>query len=156
MSLRYLEVMRCRALRISVSCSLLETLSLKRSSISSAILSCPLLRELDVSSCHNLSDPGVRGAAISCPLLQSLDISNCSYVSDDTLREIAAACTDIRFLDASHCPNISLEAVRMPRLVDLRIHNCEGINATSCVEAPEQTATRLSAVKSAGSFLCPG
>lgn len=90
-SLRYLEVMRCRALRISVSCSLLETLSLKRSSISSAILSCPLLRELDVSSCHKLSDPGVRGAAISCPLLQSLDISNCSYVSDDTLREIAAA-----------------------------------------------------------------
>jgi hypothetical protein len=93
------------------SCSLLETLSLKRSGISSAILSCPLLRELDVSSCHKLSDPGVRGAAISCPLLQSLDISNCSYVSDDTLREIAAACTDLRFLDASHCPNISLEVV---------------------------------------------
>jgi len=130
-SLRYLQVMQCRALRISVSCSLLETLSLKCSGISSAILSCPLLRELDVSSCHKLSDPGVRGAAISCPLLQSLNISNCSYVSDDTLREIAAACTDLHFLDASYCPNISLEAVRMPRLVDLRLRHCEGINATS-------------------------
>ena len=92
-------------------CPLLETLSLKRSDILSAILSCPLLRELDVASCHKLSDPGVRVAAISCPLLQSLDISNCSYVSDDTLTEIAAACLELCFLDASYSPNISLEVV---------------------------------------------
>jgi len=136
-SLRHLEVIRCRLLRIFVRCPLLETLSLKRSDISSAILTCPLLRELDVGSCHKLSDPGVRIAAISCPLLQSLDISNCSYVSDDTLREIAVACTELRFLDASYCSNISLEAVRMPRLVDLRLHNCEGIDATSMASLSE-------------------
>ncbi|KAH9300253.1 hypothetical protein KI387_011836, partial [Taxus chinensis] len=130
-TLRHLHIMRCRAIRIFVRCPQLETLSLKRSGMASAILTCPLLRELDVASCHKLSDPGIRAAAMSCPLLNSLDISNCSYVSDDTLREIAAVCTDLQILDASYCPNISLEAVRMPMLMDLKLHNCEGINATS-------------------------
>ncbi|XP_057861508.2 F-box/LRR-repeat protein 15 isoform X1 [Cryptomeria japonica] len=130
-SLRHLQVMRCRAIRIFVRCPQLETLSLKRSGVASANLNCPVLRELDVASCHKLSDPGIRAAAMSCPLLKSLDISNCSYVSDDTLREIAAVCTDLQILDASYCPNISLEAVRLPMLMDLKLHNCEGINATS-------------------------
>eukprot|EP01018_Ginkgo_biloba_P001530 Gb_38077 [translate_table: standard] len=130
-SLHHLQLIKCRSLRIFVRCPQLQTLSLKRSGMASVALSCPLLQELDVASCHKLSDVGVRIAATSCPLLKSLDISNCSYVTDETLREIAAACTDLRALDASHCPSISLEAVRMLMLMDLRLYNCEGINASS-------------------------
>lgn len=77
--------------------------------MASAMLYCPRLLKLDVSSCHKLSDAGVRAAATACPLLTYLDISNCSYVSDETLREISLACTHLRSLDASYCPNISLE-----------------------------------------------
>lgn len=129
--LRELNIVKCRVLRISVRCPQLQTLSLKRTSMAHALLSCPQLHELDLSSCHKLSDTGIRSAATSCPLLASLDLSFCSCVSDETLREIAFACPNLCVLDASYCPNISLESVRLPMLIDLKLHNCEGINSAS-------------------------
>lgn len=74
-----------------------------------ALLNCPLLHDLDIGSCHKLSDAAIRSAATSCPQLESLDMSNCLCVSDETLREIALNCASLRDLDASYCPNISLE-----------------------------------------------
>ncbi|XP_058079503.1 F-box/LRR-repeat protein 15-like isoform X2 [Magnolia sinica] len=129
--LRHLHIIRCRVLRISVRCPELETLSLKRSNMTHAILNCPLLHVLDIAACHKLSDNGIRSAATSCPLLASLDVSNCSCVSDETLREIALSCLYLRVLDASYCPNISLESVRLPMLTDLKLHTCEGITSAS-------------------------
>lgn len=96
-------------------CPHLETLSLKRSSMAHAVLNCPVLQDLDIGSCHKLTDAAIRSAATSCPLLESLDMSNCSCVSDDTLREIALTCANLHILDASYCPNISLE-VCLPSL----------------------------------------
>lgn len=93
----------------SCRCPQLETLSLKRSNMAQAVLNCPLLHDLDIGSCHKLSDAAIRSAAISCPQLESLDMSNCSCVSDETLREIASTCPNLQFLNASYCPNISLE-----------------------------------------------
>lgn len=94
---------------ISFRCPQLETLSLKRSSMPNAVLNCPLLRELDIGSCHKLLDAAIRSAVTSCSLLESLDISNCSCVSDETLQGIAFSCANLHILDASYCPNISLE-----------------------------------------------
>ena len=90
-------------------CPLLEILSLKRSSMAHAVLNCPLLRDLDIASCHKFSDAAIRSAATSCPLLESLDMSNCSCVTDETIREIALTCGNLHVLNASYCPNISLE-----------------------------------------------
>ncbi|KAK6912876.1 F-box domain [Dillenia turbinata] len=129
--LRHLQITKCRVLRISVRCPQLETLSLKRSNMAHAVLNCPLLRDLDIGSCHKLSDAGIHLAATSCPLLESLDMSNCSCVSDETLRDIAHACGYLRVLNASYCPNISLESVRLPMLTVLRLDNCEGITSAS-------------------------
>ncbi|KAI5669615.1 hypothetical protein M9H77_19468 [Catharanthus roseus] len=129
--LRLLQVVKCRVLRISIRCPQLETLSLKRSSMPHVVLNCPLLRDLDIASCHKLSDAAIRSAAISCPLLESLDMSNCSGVSDDTLGEIARTCGNLHVLDASYCPNISLESVRLPMLTVLKLHSCEGITSAS-------------------------
>ncbi|PIN09226.1 Leucine rich repeat protein [Handroanthus impetiginosus] len=126
-----LQIVKCRVLRVSIRCPQLETLSLKRSSMPHAVLNCPLLRELDIASCHKLSDAAIRSAATSCPLLESLDMSNCSCVSDETLREIAMACGNLHILDASYCPNISLESVRLPMLTVLKLHSCEGITSAS-------------------------
>ncbi|KAL2631590.1 hypothetical protein R1flu_016276 [Riccia fluitans] len=130
-SLRRLQIQKCRVLRIAIRCPQLEYLCLKRTGTASAMLHCPRLITLDVSSCHKLSDAGVRAAATACPLLASLDISNCAYVSDETLREISIACNNLRTLDASYCPNISLEGVRMPMLIDLKLQGCEGIISSS-------------------------
>lgn len=129
--LRHLQLIKCRVMRISVRCPQLETLSLKRSNMAQAQLSCPLLRDLDIGSCHKLSDAAIRSAAISCPLLESLDMSNCSCVSDETLREIALTCANLHVLNASYCPNISLESVRLPMLTVLKLDNCEGITSAS-------------------------
>ncbi|KAL6556702.1 hypothetical protein OROGR_005990 [Orobanche gracilis] len=126
-----LQIMKCRVFRVSIRCPQLETLSLKRSSMPHAVLNCPLLRELDIASCHKLTDAAIRTAATSCPLLESLDLSNCSCVSDETLREIAMACGNLHILDASYCPNISLESVRLPMLTVLKLHSCEGITSAS-------------------------
>ncbi|KAK6927218.1 F-box domain [Dillenia turbinata] len=129
--LRHLQITKCRVLRISVRCPQLETLSLKRSNMAHAVLNCPLLHDLDIGSCHKLSDAGIRSAATSCPLLESLDMSNCSCVSDETLRDIAFTCGNLRVLNASYCPNISLESVTLPMLAVLRLDNCEGITSAS-------------------------
>ncbi|KAJ7559179.1 hypothetical protein O6H91_04G073000 [Diphasiastrum complanatum] len=128
-----LQIVKChvRVLQLSIRCPCLESLSLNSTITSSAILNCPLLVSLDVSSCHKLLDAGVRAAATACPLLASLDLSNCSYVSDYTLREISNACCNLRYLDASYCPNISLEGIRFPMLTHMKLHGCEGINASS-------------------------
>ncbi|KAG6608338.1 F-box/LRR-repeat protein 15, partial [Cucurbita argyrosperma subsp. sororia] len=129
--LRHLHLTKCRVIRISVRCPQLETLSLKRSNMAHAGLSCPLLRDLDIGSCHKLSDAAIRSAAISCPQLESLDMSNCSCVSDETLREIAMTCPNLQLLNASYCPNISLESVRLTMLTVLKLHSCEGITSAS-------------------------
>ncbi|CAN1120761.1 F-box/LRR-repeat protein 15 [Linum perenne] len=129
--LQHLQLVKCRVLRISVRCPELQNLSLKRSNMGQAVLNCPLLRVLDIGSCHKLSDAAIRSAAISCPQLESLDMSNCSCVSDETLREIAGTCANLHILDASYCPNISLESVRLPMLTELRLHSCEGITSAS-------------------------
>ncbi|KAJ0988468.1 hypothetical protein J5N97_006824 [Dioscorea zingiberensis] len=126
-----LRIVKCRALRISVKCPQLQTLSLRRTGMAHAFLTCPLLQELDISSCHKLSDAGIRSAATACHSLELLDMSSCSCVSDETLREIAFACPNLSVLDASYCPNISLELVRLPMLTDLILHNCEGITSAS-------------------------
>lgn len=129
--LRHLHIVKCRVVRISVRCPQLQTLSLKRSSMAHAVLNCPLLRDLDIASCHKLLDAAIRSAATSCPLLESLDMSNCSCVSDETLREIASTCGNLHILNASYCPNISLESVRLPMLTVLKLHSCEGITSAS-------------------------
>ncbi|GMN63247.1 hypothetical protein TIFTF001_032316 [Ficus carica] len=129
--LRHLQLTKCRVMRISIRCPQLETLSLKRSNMAQALLNCPLLHDLDIGSCHKLSDAAIRSAATSCPQLESLDMSNCSCVSDETLREIALNCASLRDLDASYCPNISLESVRLPALKVLKLDSCEGITSAS-------------------------
>ncbi|KAM3266366.1 F-box/LRR-repeat protein 15 [Capsicum annuum] len=129
--LHLLQLVKCRVLRVSIRCPQLETLSLKRSSMPHAVLNCPLLHDLDIASCHKLSDAAIRSAATACPLLESLDMSNCSCVSDETLREIAQTCGNLRVLDASYCPNISLESVRLVMLTVLKLHSCEGITSAS-------------------------
>ncbi|GMP49179.1 hypothetical protein CsSME_00016242 [Camellia sinensis var. sinensis] len=129
--LRQLQIVKCRVLRISVRCPQLETLSLKRNSMAYAVLNCPLLRDLDIASCHKFSDAAIRSAVTSCPLLDSLDMSNCSCVSDETLRKIALTCGNLHVLNASYCPNISLESVRLPILTVLKLHSCEGITFAS-------------------------
>ncbi|GMP54252.1 hypothetical protein CsSME_00019477 [Camellia sinensis var. sinensis] len=111
--LRQLQIVKCRVLRISVRCPQLEALSLKGNSMAHAVLNCPLLRDLDIASCHKFSDAAIRSAATSCPLLESLDMSNCSCVSDETLREIARPCGNLHVLNASYCPNISLETAHV-------------------------------------------
>ncbi|KAL8054440.1 hypothetical protein ABFX02_05G137500 [Erythranthe guttata] len=129
--LRDVQIVKCRVIRVSIRCPQLETLSLKRSSMPHAVLHCPLLRELDIASCHKLSDAAIRSATTSCPLLESLDMSNCSCVSDQTLQEISASCGNLRVLDASYCPNIAFESVRLQMLTVLKLHSCEGITSAS-------------------------
>ncbi|PKU79035.1 F-box/LRR-repeat protein 15 isoform X2 [Dendrobium catenatum] len=129
--LHELKIVKCRVLRVAIRCPQLQTLVLKRTSMAHALLSCPQLDELDLSSCHKLSDAGIRSAATSCPLLTSLDLAFCSCTSDETLREIALACPNICVLDVSYCPNISLESVKLPMLTNLKLHNCHGITSSS-------------------------
>ncbi|KAL4571153.1 hypothetical protein LXL04_017904 [Taraxacum kok-saghyz] len=130
-SLKHIQIVKCRVVRISVRCPQLLTLSLKRSSMAHAVLNCPLLHDLDIASCHKLLDAAIRSAVTSCPLVESLDMSNCSCVSDETLREISTTCTNLHVLNASYCPNISLESVRLTMLTVLKLHSCEGITSAS-------------------------
>lgn len=129
--LRYLQLVKCRVVRVTLRCPLLETLSLKQSTMPHALITCPLLRDLDIASCQKLSDAAIRSAATSCSLLESLDMSGCLCASDDTLREISTTCLNLYVLDASYCPNISLESVRLRSIKVLKLHGCDGITSAS-------------------------
>ncbi|XP_028113893.1 F-box/LRR-repeat protein 15-like [Camellia sinensis] len=96
-----------------------------------AVLNCPLLHDLDIASSHKFSNAAIHSAPTSCPLLEFLDMSNCSCVNDETLREIALTCGNLHVLNASNCPNISLKSVRLPMLIVLKLHSCEGITSAS-------------------------
>ncbi|GMP49654.1 hypothetical protein CsSME_00016573 [Camellia sinensis var. sinensis] len=117
--LRQLQIVKCRVLRISVRC------------MAHAVLNCPILHDLDIASSHKFSNAAIHSAPTSCPLLESLDMSNCSCVNDETLREIALTCGNLHVLNASNCPNISLKSVRLPMLIVLKLHSCEGITSAS-------------------------
>ncbi|KAG7024372.1 F-box/LRR-repeat protein 15, partial [Cucurbita argyrosperma subsp. argyrosperma] len=127
----------------SCRCPQLKTLSLKRSNMAQAVLNCPLLHDLDIGSCHKLSDVAIRSAAISCPQLESLDMSNCSCVSDETLREISSNCLNLQLLNASYCPNISLESVRLTMLTVLKLHSCEGITSASMTAISSSSSLKV-------------
>lgn len=129
--LHFLHILKCRVTRVSIRCPQLVTLSLRRSSMPQLVLDSPLLRELDLASCHKLADTTIRSTAISCPLLESFNMANCSCVTNETLREIAFACPNLHLLDASYCLNITLESVRLPMLTVLKLHSCEGITSAS-------------------------
>ncbi|CAH8326533.1 unnamed protein product [Eruca vesicaria subsp. sativa] len=129
--LHKLKIKKCSALRLSIRCPQLMSLSLKRSNMILAMLNCPLLQHLNISLCHKLQDADIRSAVTSCPQLESLDVSNCSCVSNETLREIAQACAGLRILDAAHCPNISFESVHLPMLTVLKLRRCERITSAS-------------------------
>ncbi|KAG2319597.1 hypothetical protein Bca4012_054198 [Brassica carinata] len=129
--LHKLKIRKCSALRLSIRCPQLRSLSLKRSNMKLAMLNCPLLQHLDIASCHKLQDADIRSAVTSCPQLESLDVSNCSCVSNETLREIAQACAGLGILNASYCSNISFESVHLPMLTVLKLHRCERITSAS-------------------------
>ncbi|KAJ4880684.1 F-box/LRR-repeat protein 15 [Raphanus sativus] len=129
--LHKLKIRKCSALRLSIRCPQLQSLSLKRSRMILAMLNCPLLQHLDIASCHKLKDADIRSAVTSCPLLESLDVSNYLCLSNGTLREIAQACAGLRMLNASNCPNICFESVHLPMLTVLKFHRCHGIKSAS-------------------------
>lgn len=129
--LQELAVTRCRVMLIAIRCASLRRLTLHKSSVSSVLLTAPALQDLDLSSCHKLSDAGLRSAAAGCPSLRRLCVANCANVTDETLREVAAACPELAYLDASGCPVLTLESVRLPALVELRLQACFGITAAS-------------------------
>eukprot|EP00850_Spirogloea_muscicola_P002870 SM000011S19048 [mRNA] locus=s11:571186:575936:- [translate_table: standard] len=133
-TLSALRITSCCALRITIKCPMLETLSLRKNTATSLSLACPALWTLDLASCPKLADSAVREAATSCPLLRTLNVSGCPNLSDDTLHDVGAACTGLVHLDASHCPLLSLEDVRLPALVEARLEGCEAIG-TEAVEA---------------------
>ncbi|KAF8049332.1 hypothetical protein N665_2235s0005 [Sinapis alba] len=129
--LHKLKIRKCTFRRLSIRCPQLRSLSLKRSNMILAMLNCPLLQHLNITSCHKLQDADIHSAVVSCPLLESLDISNCACVSNETLRGIAHACAGLRILNASDCPNISFKSVHLPMLTVLKLHRCERITSES-------------------------
>ncbi|KAL8503808.1 hypothetical protein ACS0TY_022508 [Phlomoides rotata] len=126
-----LRIMQCVMAQVNISCPKLDTLSMRHSNMPNAVLNCPLLRELDIAHCRQLTDAAIRSAVISCPLLESLDMTKCSTVGDETLRVIAISCVYIRSLVLSCCPNIALRHALPSMLTVLKLHRCERITIVS-------------------------
>ncbi|KAL1562277.1 F-box/LRR-repeat protein 15 [Salvia divinorum] len=133
-TLHHLQIVNCRVFSVSIKCPQLETLSLKCSNMTDAVLGCPLLRDLDIATCRRLSNDAIRSAATSCPLLESLDISDCPRVTDHELLGIASSCQNLNILDASYCPFISLGSVTLSMLTVLKLHECWGITSASMAD----------------------
>ncbi|ONM06636.1 F-box/LRR-repeat protein 15 [Zea mays] len=119
--LRELHILKCRALRISVRCSQLQILSLRRTGMAHVSLNCPQLLELDFQSCHKLSDNAIRQAATACPLLAKLDMSSCSCVTDETLQLIGLLCHLWQALQLDNCSLLTSVSLDLPHLKNISL-----------------------------------
>lgn len=97
------------------------------------------LKEIDISSCQNVTDDGLQALVRHCPYLQVLFLEECSFsengmiamatdnycfnlhtlkvayckgVTDKSLERIAKGCPNIKSIDLSYCTNISVSGIK--------------------------------------------
>ncbi|KAL1559110.1 hypothetical protein AAHA92_09490 [Salvia divinorum] len=58
------EIKKCRLRGLYIGCPQLKNSSLKQSDVPDVLLDCPLLRDLDIASCHGLPFGAIEPAAI--------------------------------------------------------------------------------------------
>ncbi|MFA5074852.1 MAG: hypothetical protein WC436_02000 [Candidatus Babeliales bacterium] len=88
----------------------------------------PLLEEIDISGCTEISDTGLRAVGQFCQALQKINISNCHSITDNGILWIASDCRALNTINLSHCSitDIGLTALRQiaPNIKTLNLSNC--------------------------------
>lgn len=98
---------------------------------------CPLLVQLDVSYCSEVTDVLLRTLAEVLPLtFHSLSAMGCGKILDEGV-EALTGCVNLRLLELSGCYKVGdrgmLAVSRMRRLETLAVSNCDSVNTAAMV-----------------------
>lgn len=121
----------CRTIK---RCPYLRTLILRdRTELTLAEVSvltkyCPLLQEVDLGFCFNLSKPMLDCFVSNCKNLERINLEGCKLITDDCVRILTKA-KHLKHLNFSHCSitddSINYLAENLEKIVSL---NCDGIS----------------------------
>jgi len=108
-----------------------------------AVAELSAMRSLDISSCTQVSDKGIKAVVGCLPLLHTLHLKDCPKLTDSGVQAVTCL-PNLKFLDCSGCYQITdqaLEAIaEMSNLQTLRLSHCpkvtdEGVAALAALPA---------------------
>ncbi|GAB2233912.1 hypothetical protein Droror1_Dr00003142 [Drosera rotundifolia] len=112
---------------------------------------CPNLRKLKLGMFHGLClaiESHLDGIAL-CHGLEDLSIKNCADLTDLCLIEIARGCSKLTKFEVQGCKRITVRGIRTmacllrTSLIDVRISQCENLDAASSLQAVEPICDRI-------------
>lgn len=97
---------------LAENCTKLHTVDISNTLISDLAVRavaeyCPLLVDLNLDSCEELTDTSIHSIAQHCTQLQTLHISKGENFTDEPMLQLAQRCTDLRVLCIAGCINIT-------------------------------------------------
>jgi F-box and leucine-rich repeat protein GRR1 len=124
--------------------------------VSMLALSCPKLEDLNLSGCTQVTDQSLCLVANHCSKLQKLNLNRCDLVSSTTVYELAKGCTELVILNLSR-PLLSQQTVivddsilalvqRTPKLMELRLRNCDLLSDRTVIEMTQTCGSNLRAL----------
>lgn len=69
----------------------------------------PLLKEINLSRCHNITEAGIEKLCKKCPLLEIIDLSECFNIVDSTVKLITKSLVRLESLKLNGCTQITSE-----------------------------------------------
>uniref|UniRef100_A0A7N6BW05 F-box domain-containing protein n=1 Tax=Anabas testudineus TaxID=64144 RepID=A0A7N6BW05_ANATE len=153
----------------SQNCRNIELLSLNGCTKITDSEGCPLLEQLNISWCDQVTKDGIQALVRSCPGLKGLFLKGCTQqqITDEGLITICRGCHRLQSLCVSGCANITdailhalgqncprlriLEVARCSQLTDVgfttlarNCHELEKMDLEECVQITDGTLIQLS------------
>jgi hypothetical protein len=87
-----------------------------------------LLRDINISSCDNITDEGIKAIASKCTQLHTFDLSHNKQITTDVLKKVLIS-PHLQTLYLTHCDQITDEglkevAINCPQLLSLDLAGC--------------------------------
>jgi hypothetical protein len=124
--------------------------------VSLIAISCPNLEELNLSNCTQVTDKSMTLIARHCRKLTKLNLNRCDMISSITVQELAIGCSQLVLLNLSRplmSPRMIISDESLlnvvsanPKLMELRIRNCELVSDRTVAEMTRIGGTNIRAL----------
>lgn len=71
---------------------------------------CTLLKDLDITDCNNLTDTSIQ-ALCNCTSMTRLNVRRCTLLSDASIKTLSKHCVLLRYLNIRSCDNITQDCI---------------------------------------------
>ncbi|CAN7132772.1 unnamed protein product [Brassica rapa subsp. narinosa] len=117
-----ITISKCPALqRVTITSNALRRLAIKKQkNLTTLVLQCPSLQEVNLTGCKSLSNTAVFSDDGGCPMLKSLILDNC-----ESLTEVRFCNSTLSSLSLVGCRAVTSLALNCPRLEGICLDGCD-------------------------------